>query len=612
MPIPSLHIRQVSRAVAYKGMPLSVYDRRDPTRTTVLRQRFSSDARRRFRNLRGLIRDAIVNKDVFGLSEVENRGITSNQSQFNVEPRAFDFRRSDRKIESFMDWLADQVDEEILEIDVRRQFGDSIEEQWSDLYIRDSYKRGVMRSTYEMEQSQFPVQSIAERGGIAAVMTQPAHIDRLGVLFTRTFNDLKGITNAMDQQISRILAQGLADGDGPRLLARKLNATISGKGMGGLGLTDSLGRFIPAERRAQILARTEVIRAHHQGMMQTYKNWGVEGIEIMAELRTAGDNRVCSECSSLQGNFYTIKEASNLIPVHPQCRCIALPARRQDVEAAGGTFKTEGTTAPAQATPAAGTPTPNAISTPDLTDTIQSATTKTALVDVMKQLGFKSTNFGTLPFEEAKKLTKAANWSVQNMGDMKLPVDFRLSKSNSFLGRFEQEPHWAPGSRERYHLTSVLRWSTDGADPKRAYAHLERISERSGQINWKYKGATPEATVAHEMAHYFTYIAQNRRYFGEIDLKDGLHIVDVSQYRKYKRDWSKTRAFADEIIDETLENIGKTRQYLDNEVLPYLGDYAQTNAHETIAVAVQHAFDHAGKLDFADEIINVIRKRTQQ
>jgi hypothetical protein len=90
-----------------------------------------------------------------------------------------------------------------------------------------------------------------------------------------------------------------------------------------------------------------------------------------------------------------------------------------------------------------------------------------------------------------------------------------------------------------------------------------------------------------------------------------LHIVERSQYRKYGRDWGETRAFANEMIDETLENIGQDRQYLIDTVLPHLGDYARTNAHEIIAVAVQHAFDHPGKFDFADEMVNVIRRRTQ-
>jgi SPP1 gp7 family putative phage head morphogenesis protein len=157
-------------------------------------------------------------------------------------------------------------------------------------------------------------------------MMTPLHMDRLGLLYTRTYTDLKGITAAMDTQISRILTQGMADGDGPILLARKMLGAINGTGLGDLALTDKLGRFIPAKRRAEILARTEIIRAHHQATIQEYRNWGVLGVNVMAEMVTAGDNRVCEACEALTlNNPYTLEDAMNLIPVHPQCRCLCLP-----------------------------------------------------------------------------------------------------------------------------------------------------------------------------------------------------------------------------------------------------------------------------------------------
>jgi SPP1 gp7 family putative phage head morphogenesis protein len=149
------------------------------------------------------------------------------------------------------------------------------------------------------------------------------------LIFSRVYNELKGITAAMDQQISRVLAQGLADGDNPRLLARKLVSTINGDGVDRLGVTDTLGRFIPARRRAELLARTETIRAHHMALMQEYRNWRVEGVYVNAELVTAGDDRVCTRCSSLEGRVYTLEEAENIVPVHPLCRCTMIPVHKE-------------------------------------------------------------------------------------------------------------------------------------------------------------------------------------------------------------------------------------------------------------------------------------------
>jgi len=102
-------------------------------------------------------------------------------------------------------------------------------------------------------------------------------------------------------------------------------ASISGKGVGELGLTDSLGRYISPMRRASMLARTEVIRAHHLATIQEYRNWGLEGIRVQAEWSTAGDDRVCSRCMALEGRIFTLDEIEPMIPLHPGCRCISLP-----------------------------------------------------------------------------------------------------------------------------------------------------------------------------------------------------------------------------------------------------------------------------------------------
>jgi SPP1 gp7 family putative phage head morphogenesis protein len=74
-----------------------------------------------------------------------------------------------------------------------------------------------------------------------------------------------------------------------------------------------------------MLARTEIIRAHHIATIQEYRNWGVEGITVKGEWKTAGDDRVCSKCEQLEGKIFTLDEIEPMIPLHPLCRCIALP-----------------------------------------------------------------------------------------------------------------------------------------------------------------------------------------------------------------------------------------------------------------------------------------------
>ncbi|MCR4284540.1 MAG: phage head morphogenesis protein, partial [archaeon] len=77
--------------------------------------------------------------------------------------------------------------------------------------------------------------------------------------------------------------------------------------------------------RATTLARTEVIRAHHLANINEYRQYGVELAGVKAEWRTVGDDRVCELCAPNDGKIYALDEIEPLIPLHPNCRCMAVP-----------------------------------------------------------------------------------------------------------------------------------------------------------------------------------------------------------------------------------------------------------------------------------------------
>jgi len=293
----------------------------DPTRTLVLRNNFVAQMTARFRKLKAIIQKAVVDDDCFGIAKPESQGrrIVVQADLTTRGGRSFDFPTSQEKSAAFLEWLRTQEQAGILETVRIPQVGTGIESAWTDVFIKDSYQRGVQRARDELLRGGYAVPSMEVTGGISASMMQPMHINRLGVAFSRTFDGLKGITSAMDTQISHVLTKGLADGDGQATIAKKLLATIDGNNAGTLGITDSLGRFIPAERRAAMLARTEVIRAHAQGTLQEFKNWGVAGVDVLAEWVTAGFN-VCPECQELaEKGPYKIEEAWDMLPAHPHC-----------------------------------------------------------------------------------------------------------------------------------------------------------------------------------------------------------------------------------------------------------------------------------------------------
>jgi SPP1 gp7 family putative phage head morphogenesis protein len=280
----------------------------DPTRTLGIRNAFSADLGRRFRALKGAINRSLVDNDALGLKPPPRPVMLQEVSGLGV--RQFAFETDAQKVVGFMDWLQDQVDAGILEIQEGQRIGDAIDTAWTNVYIERSYKQGIERARSEMIKAGYPVPPIeAIAGGVNAVFNAPVHADRVGVVYSRTFRDLKGITDAMDQQISQVLAQGIAEGKGPRAIAREINKRVDK-----IGIT-----------RSRTLARTEVVRAHHVATIQEYENAGVLGVTVKAEFTTAGDDRVCAQCAALAGRVFTLKEARGIIPVHPNDRCVMLP-----------------------------------------------------------------------------------------------------------------------------------------------------------------------------------------------------------------------------------------------------------------------------------------------
>ncbi len=271
----------------------------DPTRTLMLRKRFVSDVNKRFRHLKGDIRTSIVDNDCFGLKE------KSSKLKL-MEAAMFDFPLSSRKVAAFMDWLQEMertmVDgKPILEIITRPGMHPGIEGAWTDKYIQTAYQKGILRARQELQNKGYNVPPVDDiPGGFSSVFNAPIHVDRVGLLYQRTFSELKGITAAMDQQISRVLAQGIAEGRNPRELARILNDRVDK-----IGIT-----------RARTLARTEVIRAHHQATIAEYRQFGVEGVSVKAEWMTAGYG-VCPECKDLEGKTFTLDKIEGMIPQHP-------------------------------------------------------------------------------------------------------------------------------------------------------------------------------------------------------------------------------------------------------------------------------------------------------
>lgn len=283
----------------------------DPTRTLTLRNTFSTELAKRFRKIKELIKTSIIQNDCFGLTLEFATGPFQINTQAPIQYQQFAFERNPAKVQKFMDWLRTQVDDGVLEILPGQQLGTAVESAWTNKYIQSAYQKGMIRGRQELNNAHYQDVPLYDTfsGNLNRAFNSPFHADKVGLIYTRAFENLKGITDEMGKQISGVLAQGIAEGWGPAKIARDLKDRVDK-----IGIT-----------RAKILARTEIIRAHHVATIQEYRNWGAVGVTVQAEWATAGDKRVCPICKALQGKVFELDKIEGMIPRHPQCRCLALP-----------------------------------------------------------------------------------------------------------------------------------------------------------------------------------------------------------------------------------------------------------------------------------------------
>lgn len=281
-------------------MNLAINAQRDPTRTATLRGQYAAAARGRFVKVKKLVRESVVDNDALALDPGRRLSIlarAAHRYDFPSDPAG--------KAQAFMDWLMQAADDEILEVTQRDGRRISAHSAWQNVYVRAAYSKAIDGADKELFRAGVKV----PEGEIWAMFRQPMHANTLALLFTRNFDELRGITEAMGQAIARELAMGLAKGLGAAQIARLLNARV-----------DKIGIH-----RATLLARTEIIRAYAEASLNRYEEMGIGEVIGEVELATAGDQRVCPICKSLRGRTYTIAEARGIIPVHPQCRCAWKP-----------------------------------------------------------------------------------------------------------------------------------------------------------------------------------------------------------------------------------------------------------------------------------------------
>jgi len=270
-----------------------------PTPTTTAQDTFAQRLRGVLSRINARIREYVGEKDLFGLSD---------ESLAVEDPdELFDFPTAQRKVQGFIRWLRNQLDNEFLTIvgPDRNQF------------IRKAYAAGLRHVQSELTDADVSF----DRPDMDDLLLRPLHRSELQTLYTRTYENLVSVRDDVAQDVRDELLEGFQQAENPRKIARRLT-----------GRVDSIGKH-----RSTMIARSEVMNAYSEGTLnridETSEAADTDIGVAHGEWDAANDARVCPFCRAVNDTPLRTSEMRGTVvqfrgqtyrlkpPAHPNGRC---------------------------------------------------------------------------------------------------------------------------------------------------------------------------------------------------------------------------------------------------------------------------------------------------
>lgn len=309
--------------------------REDPTKTLDTRRQFIKAIERRFRRVRGIVRETVgYENDALHLTQDASstppprRGVPGQQSEpgpvesFPVAQSAL--------VAAFSAWFADLARRVILEptsVTDRTPGPQALPvaawDHWTVPFIDQAVAQGASQARGLLLQEGLNTTPLPDGGVREGERFHP----QLRTRYWSAFDELDGITTDMAEEIDRTLREGLDEGVNPDEMARRLTSEI---------------RAIE-HSRARTLARTETIFAHSHSAVERYRAAGVEGVAHVGRIVTP-DDHLCAFCRRLSDEVFTLDEFMGTralfrgqryfvgTPGHPNCRCAPIPKPGVDAD----------------------------------------------------------------------------------------------------------------------------------------------------------------------------------------------------------------------------------------------------------------------------------------
>ncbi|HEY3415704.1 MAG TPA: minor capsid protein, partial [Armatimonadota bacterium] len=184
-----------------------------------------------------------------------------------------------------------------------------------------AFRLGIYHGIEEFATAQLPVYRDLTPDGLEKLTTrafQTVDTDALDFLANYTTTLAGDVNRETTDGIMRTIRGAIATGKGVDDIVRDLGEVVKDQ--------ESFRHagskvFSKAQYRMEVIARTEVLRAHNLGKLKFHQAVGIQRLEWF----TMEDERVCPVCGPRDGQQYPIDQFPAQ-PAHPQCRCGHNPA----------------------------------------------------------------------------------------------------------------------------------------------------------------------------------------------------------------------------------------------------------------------------------------------
>lgn len=136
---------------------------------------------------------------------------------------------------------------------------------------------------------------------------------------TRARDFTNAVSDNVQSRIRNEIVAGIKANEGIDKIADRIRAAYKNPIQVTVAASDKhkeYTRVLNNKKWAELVARTETSWAANQGRLDAYKQ-----SDLVKNVKWISKSAPCPDCAAMRGRVLLLEEATNMIPLHPHCRC---------------------------------------------------------------------------------------------------------------------------------------------------------------------------------------------------------------------------------------------------------------------------------------------------